>query len=80
MVDQNRKLPRLKNFDYTTDGAYFITICTANRENIFGEIQNNKMVLNDLGRIAEKYWREISNHFPDVKLDAESFARNFVDR
>ncbi len=69
MSERNRKLPRLKGFDYTTNGAYFATICTANRENIFGEIRNDKMILNHLGKIVEKYWREIPNHFTDVKLD-----------
>jgi REP element-mobilizing transposase RayT len=69
MSDHNRRSPRLKDFDYAADGAYFLTVCTANRENIFGEIQDDKMVLSHLGKIAEKYWQEIPNHFSNTYLD-----------
>jgi hypothetical protein len=37
---------RLKNWDYSLDGCYFITTCTNNHNNIFGEIENGKMILN----------------------------------
>jgi REP element-mobilizing transposase RayT len=67
--DRNRRLPRLKDFDYSKDGAYFITICTANRENIFGKIRDDKMILNESGQVAEKCWREAAEHFPDLKSD-----------
>ena len=46
---------RLTGFDYASDGAYFITIVTKNREHFFGEIVDNKMVLNELGKIAENF-------------------------
>lgn len=59
---------RLKNWDYRWNSAYFITICTANRENYFGEVVNGKMVLNELGKLSEKYWLEIPDHFPYVQL------------
>ena len=60
---------RLQGYDYGQNGAYFITICTANREHYFGEIANGKMNLNELGKMAEKYWLEIPNQFSFVKLD-----------
>ncbi len=44
---KNRKLNRLKNYDYSKSGYYFVTICTKNREHFFGEIKNAKMILND---------------------------------
>ncbi len=44
--ERNRKLLRLKNFDYSSDGAYFITTCTKNREDYFGEINDGRMILN----------------------------------
>ena len=50
---------RLTNYDYASDGAYFVTIVTKNREHFFGEIVDNEMVLNELGEIAENFWREI---------------------
>jgi putative transposase len=59
---------RLKNWDYGTNGAYFITICTKNRKRFFGEIANNKMVLNEIGCLAYNFWAEIPKHFPFVEL------------
>ncbi|MDD2487755.1 MAG: hypothetical protein PHS92_05295 [Candidatus Gracilibacteria bacterium] len=44
---------RLKGFDYSADGGYFVTICTKNREEYFGKIIDGKMILNDDGRIIE---------------------------
>ena len=76
--DRDRKLPRLRDFDYSADGAYFITICTHQRENIFGVIENGKMILNELGKIAEKCWREIPDHFLDVRLDEFVIMPNHI--
>lgn len=59
---------RLKNWDYGSNGAYFITICTQNREHFFGEIADGKMQLNQLGQLAEKYWLEIPQHFSFIEL------------
>jgi REP element-mobilizing transposase RayT len=59
---------RLQNWDYGWNGAYFITICTHNREQYFGKIINKKMALSEIGILAEKYWYEIPQHFPFVKL------------
>ncbi len=69
---------RLKGYDYSSDGAYFITICVKNRKHLFGEIVNGKMVLNDLGKITEKCWKEIPDHFPDVILDEFVIMPNHV--
>lgn len=60
---------RLNNWDYSSPGAYYLTIVTHNRENLFGEIENNKMVLNDAGKIVYKCWMNIPEHFPHVMLD-----------
>ncbi|MCF7836435.1 transposase [Candidatus Gracilibacteria bacterium] len=69
VVRPNRKRTRLAFFDYATGGAYFVTICTENREHFFGEIHDDKMILNDCGKIVVKCWQEIPTHFPDTKLD-----------
>jgi putative transposase len=61
---------RLRGFDYSTPGAYFVTICTKNHVCVFGEIAGGKMILNETGKTASKYWHEISDHFPSVALDA----------
>ncbi len=63
------KSSRLEGWDYSLNGAYYITICTKNKEYFFGEIKNEKIVLSEIGRMAEKYWKGIPEHFPFVKLD-----------
>lgn len=65
----NRKSPRLKRYNYSRNGIYFITICTKNRVNNFGEIKNGKMQLSEIGKIAHHYWIKIPNHFPFVVCD-----------
>jgi REP element-mobilizing transposase RayT len=59
---------RLQSWDYGANGAYFITICTQNREHFFGEIVDGEMQLNQLGQLAYNYWLDIPNHFPFVEL------------
>jgi len=58
----------LQSWDYPWNGAYFVTICTQNRECFFGDIFEGKMRLSETGKIAHKFWIEIPNHFPFVKL------------
>ncbi len=59
---------RLPNWDYRWSGAYFITICTANHEHYFGEINNDVMTLSPVGVIANILWYEIKNHSKNVEL------------
>jgi putative transposase len=59
---------RAQWWDYGWNGAYFITICTQNREHYFSEIKNAKMVLSPTGVIADILWHEIPNHFNYVEL------------
>ncbi len=47
---------RLKNYDYSREGLYFITICCKNREPLFGEIVDGEMILNDIGEMANDEW------------------------
>ncbi len=72
---------RLQTWDYADNGLYFITICTANRECLFGEIvetqciaslpalPNSQMQLNDLGKIVEKEWLKTTEVRPDMNLE-----------
>jgi REP element-mobilizing transposase RayT len=64
----HRRSIRLKGYDYSQAGLYFITICTQNRECLFGEIRSPEMILNDAGNIANECWLVIPNHFPNVVL------------
>ena len=62
----HRRSIRLKGYDYSTEGLYFVTICTQNRECLFGEIKNNEMILNDAGRMVEKWYNKTQDKFPDI--------------
>jgi len=64
-----RKRIRLSEYDYSSDGDYFVTICTKDRQNFFGEIRNGIMGLNEFGCIVAKGWQEIPKYFDYVKLD-----------
>lgn len=75
---KNRKPNRLRNYDYSQNGMYFITICAKDRFKYFGEIENGKMMLNELGKIAEKCYLEIPNHFLGVFLDEFMIMPNHI--
>jgi len=61
---------RLKNYDYSSPGAYFVTLCTKRKGNIFGEVVDGIMYLNEYGLIARKFWLEIPEHYNNVEIDA----------
>jgi putative transposase len=65
-------------WDYGWNGAYFITICTANRNNLFGEISNGKMQLSSIGILADVFWHEIKNHAENVELGAFVVMPNHI--
>ena len=64
-----RKSIRLKEYDYSTPGYYFITICTKDKKCLFGEITDQGMKLNDAGRMVEKWFKEISKKYDRVICD-----------
>jgi putative transposase len=68
-MNRDRKHIRLADWDYSSEGIYFITICCWDRQSLFGKIEDNKMILSDIGLIASQYWVQIPDHFPHVKLD-----------
>jgi len=78
IVIRRRKSNRLKNFDYSSSGYYYVTICTKNRQKYFGNIFNNNIYLNKYGIIARHCWSEISKHFPDVLLDEFTVMPNHI--
>ncbi|NMB97481.1 MAG: hypothetical protein GYA02_12870 [Clostridiaceae bacterium] len=63
----HRKSIRLKGYDYTQAGLYFITICCQNRECLFGNIINGEMILNDAGKMVQKWYYELENKFADIR-------------
>lgn len=77
-MKRNRRSFRLKNYDYTDPGAYFVTICARDRLCIFGDIINGEMVLNETGVIVRECWDAIPDHFPHEGLDAVVIMPNHV--
>ena len=62
----NRKSLRLPEFDYSQNGAYFVTLIAHKRQHLFGEIICGELFLNDVGMIVQKVWSEIPTHFSNV--------------
>lgn len=65
----HRRSIRLRGYDYSQAGAYFLTICVVNRECIFGDIVDGEMRPNQFGEIVLKWWNELPNYYPPVQLD-----------
>jgi REP element-mobilizing transposase RayT len=66
---RHRKSIRLKEYDYSLPGAYFITICTYDKQCILSDIIDGELRLRETGKIVEECWNDIPNHFPNVELD-----------
>ena len=64
----NRQSLRLKHYDYSREGYYFITIVAQNREHLFGEIVDGVMGLSVAGEMVEELWHDIPHDFKHVKL------------
>ncbi|MCK8816335.1 transposase [Natroniella sulfidigena] len=63
-----RKRLRLEEYDYSQNGYYFVTLCTKNKESLFGEIINNESSLNEAGQMIEKWWIKLEDKF-NLRLD-----------
>jgi REP element-mobilizing transposase RayT len=67
--NHQRRSIRLKEYDYSQEGAYFVTICTHKKVCILSEITNGEMRLNKYGNVVIKCWLEVPHHFPNVEID-----------
>jgi REP element-mobilizing transposase RayT len=65
----HRRSIRLHNYDYSQAGAYFFTLCTQNRECLFGTVVEDTVRLNDVGRMVQEIWRALPDYYPGVELD-----------
>ncbi len=63
----HRKSIRLHGYDYSQAGLYFVTICCQNRYHLFGKIENGKMILNDAGRMIEKWYYKTVEKYPNIR-------------
>ena len=64
-----RRSIRLRDYDYAEPGAYFVTICTQDRQCLFGETVGGEMAMSTYGRVVAAYWQAIPSHLPRVELD-----------
>ena len=75
----HRRSVRLSGYDYAQDGAYFVTVCTARRDCLFGQITNNgEMILNTLGCVVEDNWFKSANIRKEIILDAFVVMPNHI--
>ena len=77
-MSKNRRSIRLKEYDYAMPWWYFVTICTCHRNNLFGEISQGKMILNELGKIVEEEWLRTAEIRNNVELDYYVIMPNHV--
>jgi REP element-mobilizing transposase RayT len=68
----------LREYEYNRGGAYFVTMCTHERECLFGDVVDGAVRLTDMGRMVQECWDAISNHFPHCELDAFVVMPNHV--
>ncbi|MEA5534285.1 transposase [Crocosphaera sp. XPORK-15E] len=74
----HRRSIRIKEYNYADNGAYFVTLCTKNKQCIFADIKQGKIKICALGAIAHNCWLKISEHFPHVILDVFVIMPNHV--
>lgn len=74
----HRRSIRMKGYDYSQAGAYFVTIVTRGRVPLFGEVVNGEIRLNRYGEIVQKWWDAIPEHFPSVETGAFVVMPNHV--
>jgi putative transposase len=75
---KHRRSIRLKRYDYSQSGAYFVTIVTHERKCLFGKIEDGEVRLNDVGRMAEEAWIEVPNHYSGVECDTFLIMPNHI--
>jgi putative transposase len=73
-----RRAGRLAGWDYAGDGTYFVTVCTHEREALFGETVDGMVVMNPFGEAVNACWMALPSHFPHVDTDAFVVMPNHV--
>lgn len=78
MSPHHRRSIRLPGYDYSAAGNYFVTLCTHERQHLFGSVVDGKVRLNAVGAKVQEGWRAIPEYFPHVALDAFVIMPNHV--
>jgi putative transposase len=76
--ENRRRSLRLAGYDYSSMGAYFLTICVKNRTALFGKIINGKMVNNENANLVISNWTKLPAHYPHIVLDSFIVMPNHV--
>lgn len=74
----HRRSIRLKGYDYSQAGGYFVTIVTRRRECLFGEVVNGEMILSTFGLVAKQQWEKLPKRFPNIELGAHMIMPNHM--
>ena len=73
-----RRSIRLKGYDYSLAGAYFVTVCTQDRLCLFGNVNNEQMTLNQAGQMVYEQWSELPKRFPESAIDEFTMMPNHL--
>jgi len=74
----HRRSIRLRGYDYAGGGAYFVTICAHAKKCLFGGIVEGNMILNEAGRIVQRIWETLPQHFGSLALDTFQIMPNHL--
>jgi REP element-mobilizing transposase RayT len=74
----HRRSIRLPEYDYSTAGAYFVTICVQRAEMLLGEVRDGEMVLSEWGRLVDDFWMDVVGHFTGVAVDCRVTMPNHI--
>ncbi len=74
----HRRSIRLRDYDYSRSGAYFVTVCTKGQELLFGNVSDGDVELNEFGRIAAEEWLQSARIRDEIELDAWIVMPNHV--
>ena len=74
----HRRSIRLRGYDYSHPGHYFVTICTHGKEHVFGEVVEGEMVLNEAGEVVRRAWESLPKRFPTVALNSLVVMPNHI--
>lgn len=69
---------RLPGYDYASPNAYFVTLCVFGKSCVLGEIHSGKMILSEIGEVANQFWLEIPKHYNQIEIDEYVLMLNHI--
>ena len=77
-IKTRRNTNRIPQHNYSIPGQYFVTICVENRQQLFGMIKNEKMILNDIGNMVNLWWQEMVKQYKNISIDEYIIMPNHI--